>query len=104
MEARITGFADLVPYCLTFIEIVSDKVYAIRCLRRELPDNVQSKIQIYPCKHWPLVYPAVFFARYSGKKMAPCAVMQQGAMSVQRYLRSLVIPFVAEVRGQKSGK
>lgn len=36
--------------------------------------------------------------------MAPCAVMQQGAMSVQRYLRSLVIPFVAEVRGKKSGK
>lgn len=37
-------------------------------------------------------------------KMAPCAVMRQGALSVQNFLRSLVIPFVAEISGQKSRK
>lgn len=37
-------------------------------------------------------------------KMAPCAVMRQGALSVQDFLRSLVIPFVAEISGQKSRK
>ncbi len=36
--------------------------------------------------------------------MAPCAVMQQGAGSVQDYRRSSIIPSVAKVGGQKTGK
>ena len=38
------------------------------------------------------------------KKMAPCAATQQGAGSVQDYLRSSIIPSVAKIRGQKTGK
>lgn len=45
-----------------------------------------------------------FFLPVRHKKMAPCAVMRQGALSVQDFLRSLVIPFVAEISGQKSRK
>lgn len=40
----------------------------------------------------------------SGKKMAPCAATQQGAGSVQDYLRSSIIPSVAKIRGQETGK
>lgn len=58
---------------------------------------------IYPCKHSPSVIRR-FFLLATDKKVAPCAVMRQGAFAVQDYLRSLVIPFVAEVRGEKSGK
>ena len=36
--------------------------------------------------------------------MAPCAVMRQGAGSVQDYLRSSIIPSVAKIRGQETGK
>ncbi|KWZ89240.1 hypothetical protein HMPREF3212_03467 [Citrobacter freundii] len=39
-----------------------------------------------------------------GKKMAPCAATQQGAGSVQDYLRSSIIPSVAKIRGQETGK
>ena len=40
----------------------------------------------------------------AGKKMAPCAATQQGAGSVQDYLRSSIIPSVAKIRGQETGK
>lgn len=40
----------------------------------------------------------------AGKKMAPCAVTRQGAGSVQDYRRSSIIPSVAKIRGQETGK
>ncbi|EPH2078829.1 hypothetical protein NB012_002481, partial [Citrobacter freundii] len=40
-----------------------------------------------------------YHERDLGKKMAPCAATQQGAGSVQDYLRSSIIPSVAKIRG-----
>lgn len=96
-------YSGLVAYRLSFIDIDGATVISDPLSSQEFARKRISKTQIYPCKHLPLVNRR-FFLPDIQTKAAPCAAMQQGAGSARDYLRSLIIPFVTEPGGQKSGK
>lgn len=62
--------------------------------------NTNLSMQAFTASFWRFFF-AVFME--FGQKNSPLCVMQQGAFTGGDY-RSLVIPFMAEIRSEKTGK